>query len=191
MQIYGVFVVWLQYVQAISFYRYINIIHIIKDSLMNEAHIHLILNHFPIILPMIAILARLSAFVFKSESLKRFALILLVLGAIASFAAMQSGEKAEEIIENMSFFSEQYLEAHEEAAETYAIFSYIVGGLSLVALWAEITKKKFRVYLTEITMALCIMSLYFAQKTGNTGGQIRHEEIRQGFVVPQGAEKED
>lgn len=157
---------------------------------MNEAHIHLIINHFPIIIPIIAILARLSAFALKSESLKRFALILLVIGAITSFAAMQSGEKAEEIIENLSFFSETHLEAHEEAAETFAIFSYVIGAFAAIALWAEFTKKKFALYITEITFALCIVSLFFAQKTGNTGGEIRHEEIRKGFEVPQGAEEE-
>jgi hypothetical protein len=98
---------------------------------------------------------------------------------------MQSGERAEEMIESTVFFSETHIEAHEEAAETFAIFSYVIAVLAIVSLWADFTKKSFAMILTEITLGLCIVSLYFAQKTGTTGGEIRHEEIRPGFVVPE------
>jgi uncharacterized membrane protein len=151
---------------------------------MNDAHIHLLVNHLPIILPMIAIIARITAFFLKSDSLKKFALILLIISGVCSFMAMQSGERAEEMIEQTAFFSESYVHEHEEAAEVYAIFSYIIAVFAMIALWAETTKKTFALLLTEITLGLCIVSMYFAQKTGSTGGEIRHEEIRQGFVVP-------
>ena len=70
---------------------------------MNDAHIHLLVNHLPIILPMIAIIARISAFFFKSDALKQFALILLIISGVFSFMAMQSGERAEEMIEHTAF----------------------------------------------------------------------------------------
>lgn len=151
---------------------------------MNEAHVHLLVNHLPIILPMIAILARITAFFLKTDALKQFALILLVLSGIFSFVSMQSGERAEEMIEQTVFFSETHVHEHEEAAELYAIFSYIIAGFAALSLWADVTKKSFALILTEITIGLCIISMYFAQKTGSTGGEIRHEEIRPGFVVP-------
>jgi uncharacterized membrane protein len=157
---------------------------------MNDAHIHLLVNHLPIILPMIAIIARISAFFFKSDALKQFALILLIISGVFSFMAMQSGERAEEMIEHTAFFSETYVHEHEEAAEVYAIFSYVIAAFAAIALWAEITKKKFALILTEITLGLCIVSMYFAQKTGSTGGEIRHEEIRPGFVVPNAEDHE-
>jgi hypothetical protein len=60
----------------------------------------------------------------------------------------------------------------------------VIAAFAAIALWAEITKKKFALILTEITLGLCIVSMYFGQKTGSTGGEIRHEEIRPSFVVP-------
>lgn len=151
---------------------------------MNDAHIHLLVNHLPIIIPMIAIIARISAFFLKSDALKQFAMILLIVSGVFSFMAMQSGERAEEMIEQTAFFSESYVHEHEEAAEVYAICTYIIATLAAIALWADFTKKKFALLLTEITLGLCIISMYFAQKTGSTGGEIRHEEIRQGFIAP-------
>lgn len=152
---------------------------------MNDAHIHLLVNHLPIILPMIAIIARITAFFLDSDALKRFAMIMLILSGIFAFASMQSGEKAEEMLESTVFFTESYIEAHEEAAETYAIFTYVIAGMAIISLWADFTKKSFAMILSEITLGLCIVSMYFAQKTGTTGGEIRHEEIRPGFVVPE------
>ncbi|MFM7158686.1 MAG: hypothetical protein ACKO2H_10260 [Bacteroidota bacterium] len=152
---------------------------------MNDAHIHLVINHLPIILPIIAIIARISAFFLDSDALKRFAMIILILSGICAFASMQSGERAEEMLEPTVFFTESHIEAHEEAAETYAIFSYVIAVMAIISLWADIARKSFAMILTEITLGLCIISLYFAQKTGTTGGQIRHEEIRPGFVVPE------
>lgn len=152
---------------------------------MNDAHIHLLVNHLPIILPMIAIIARITAFFLDSDALKRFAMIMLILSGIFAFASMQSGEKAEEMLESTVFFTESYIEAHEEAAETYAIFTYVIAIMAIISLWADFTKKSFAMILSEITLGLCIVSMYFAQKTGTTGGEIRHEEIRPGFVVPE------
>ena len=152
---------------------------------MNDAHIHLLVNHLPIMLPMIAIIARITAFFLDSDALKRFAMIMLILSGIFAFASMQSGEKAEEMLESTVFFTESYIEAHEEAAETYAIFTYVIAGMAIISLWADFTKKSFAMILSEITLGLCIVSMYFAQKTGTTGGEIRHEEIRPGFVVPE------
>lgn len=152
---------------------------------MNDAHIHLLVNHLPIILPMMAIIARITAFFLDSDALKRFAMIMLILSGIFAFASMQSGEKAEEMLESTVFFTESYIEAHEEAAETYAIFTYVIAGMAIISLWADFTKKSFAMILSEITLGLCIVSMYFAQKTGTTGGEIRHEEIRPGFVVPE------
>jgi len=152
---------------------------------MNDAHIHLLVNHLPIILPMIAVIARIVAFFMDSDALKRFAMIILILSGICAFASMQSGERAEEVIESTVFFSETHIEAHEEAAETFAIFSYVIAAMAIVSLWADFKKKSFAVIMTEITLGLCIVSFYFAQKTGTTGGEIRHEEIRKGFVAPE------
>ncbi|MFN5006495.1 MAG: hypothetical protein ACK5GO_03260 [Ignavibacteria bacterium] len=157
----------------------------LNESLMNDAHIHLLVNHLPIILPMIAVIARIVAFFMDSDALKRFAMIILILSGICAFASMQSGERAEEMIESTVFFSETHIEAHEEAAETFAIFSYVIAVMAIVSLWADFKKKSFAVIMTEITLGLCIVSFYFAQKTGTTGGEIRHEEIRKGFVAPE------
>ncbi len=145
---------------------------------MNAAHIHLMINHFPIILPFIAIITRIIAHVIKSDSMRRYALGILIVGAITSFIAMQSGERAEEIVEELPGISETYIHNHEESAEIFSVITYIAGGIACIALWADIRRKSYAQVIIEIAIVLSVVSLFYAQKTGTSGGEIRHEEIR-------------
>lgn len=146
---------------------------------MNGAHFHLLVNHFPIIVPIIGLLVLLFGLYFKSEAVKRTAYLLFVLGSIFSILAMASGEEAEEIVEERVEVSETYIESHEEAAETFAILSYLLGVFSLFGLWASIKQKSFANIVSIVTIIVALVALFFAQKTGTTGGEIRHSEIRE------------
>ena len=110
---------------------------------MNQAHWHLVLNHLPIIIPMIGLLVLIGGFVFRSETVKRTSFFIFILGALCTIPAFATGEGAEEIVEDLAGVDERLIKIHEEAAETFAILSYILGGLSLVGLLGELETKVF------------------------------------------------
>lgn len=150
---------------------------------MNDAHLHLVFNHFPIIIPIIGLLVMVTGFVFKSEVIKKTALGLFILGALFTLPAFGTGEDAEEVIENLPGIEEKYIEAHEEAAETFAYLSYGLGFLSLFGFWANWKGKSYSNLLSVIVVLFAVVVLFFARETGTTGGEIRHPEIREGFAV--------
>lgn len=154
---------------------------------MNSAHLHLIFNHLPIIIPIIGFLVMITGFIFKSGIVKRTAFGLFILGALFTLPAFGTGEDAEDIIENLPGVEEKYIEAHEEAAERFAYLSYGLGVLSLIGLWVNWKEKSFSNWLAIIVLIFAVVVLVFAKETGTTGGEIRHPEIREGFVV----DKED
>ena len=158
---------------------------------MNGAHWHLVVNHLPIIFPMVGAIVMIVGLVSKSEAVKRTSLMIFVLGALASVAAMSTGEGAEEVVENIAGVTENYIKTHEEAAETFALLSYVLGGISLVGLWASFKQKTFSSILTLSTLTLSFVVLYFAKQTGTTGGEIRHTEIRTGTTLPAAVEGDD
>ncbi|MFT6036196.1 MAG: hypothetical protein ACI9XJ_001774, partial [Marivirga sp.] len=88
------------------------------------------------------------------------------------------GEEAEEVVENITGIDEQIIKVHEEAAETFAILLYILGGVSLIGLWANWKEKSFSNPVAIATIIFAVVVLFFAQQTGTTGGEIRHTEIR-------------
>jgi uncharacterized membrane protein len=151
---------------------------------MNPAHLHLIFNHFPIIIPIIGFLVMLVGFAIRSELLKRTALGLFILGALFTLPAFGTGEDAEELIENIPGIEEKYIESHEEAAEIFAYLSYGLGVFSLIGFWANWKQKPLANSISVAVLLLAVVVLFFAKEAGTTGGEIRHPEIREGFVAP-------
>ena len=145
---------------------------------MNAAHFHLVVNHLPIIFPIVGIIVMITGLIFKSDAVKRTAFLLFIIGSLSSIAAMTSGEGAEDVVENISGITENYIESHEESAEFFSILTYILGGLSLFGLWASIKQKTFSKYVIMAILIFAFVVIYFGKETGTTGGEIRHTEIR-------------
>lgn len=157
---------------------------------MNGAHFHLVVNHLPIIFPLVGLIVLFSGIFSKSEAVKRTAYLIFVLAAIAAAVSMSSGEEAEEVVEHLSGISENYIETHEEAAETFALLCYISGALAIAGFWASYTGKKFANTIAVVIAAFTLIVLFFAKQTGTTGGEIRHTEIREG-AAPLSTNKEE
>jgi uncharacterized membrane protein len=151
---------------------------------MNGAHWHLVVNHLPIIFPIVGVIVMITGLISKSEAVKRTAFMIFTLGALTAIAAMNTGEGAEEVVVKINGVTENYIETHEETAETFAILSYILGGISLLGLWASFKEKSFSSIISIATLIFAFLVLFFAKQTGTTGGEIRHTEIRSGNSIP-------
>lgn len=158
---------------------------------MNAAHFHLVVNHLPIIFPMVGVLVLIVGLAFKSQAVKRTAYIIFVVGALTSVVAMNSGENAEEFVEKTPGFDEVYIERHEESAELFAALSYVLAGLSLIALWTDVKNIKGSNVAGFVVLGASLIAIYFAKDAGTTGGEIRHTEIRSGANVFQDNHDDD
>lgn len=145
---------------------------------MNGAHWHLVVNHLPIVFPIAGLVVILTGLISKSEAVKRTAYLIFIIGALSALAAMATGDGAEEVAEKITVVSKEYIESHEETAETFALLSYILGGFSVFGLWSSFKQKSFNMIVTGITVIFALVVLFFAKQTGTTGGEIRHTEIR-------------
>jgi uncharacterized membrane protein len=150
---------------------------------MNDAHIHLVLNHLPVLLGPIGLLTMTAGFIVRSEVLKRSAYCLFMAGAIFAILAYLSGEGAEEIIENIDAFSEQYINKHEQAAYTFSIVAYLNGVLSSIGIWLNWKRKSMSNTIGITVMILSLTQTYYAKQAATTGGEIRHTEIRTNATI--------
>jgi uncharacterized membrane protein len=151
---------------------------------MNGAHWHLVVNHLPIIFPIVGVVVMITGLISKSEAVKRTALMIFIIGALTAIAAMNTGEGAEDVVEKINGVTENYIESHEELAERFAILTYILGGLSLLGLWASFKQKTFSSIIVIAILAFALVVLFFAKETGTSGGEIRHTEIRSENSIP-------
>ncbi len=149
---------------------------------MNDAHLHLIINHFPIVGMIIGVSILASGFLFKSSDVRKTGLVILVISSLATFAAVYTGEGAEDMVEEI-VGNEDYIHRHEETAERFALISYAAGILALAAFVSILKNHKMGRILSVAALIVATIAAAMSKEVGTTGGEIRHTEIREnGFI---------
>ena len=149
----------------------------------SATHLHLMINHFPLFGAAIAMVVLAWALLARSRDLTRAGLILTLVCGIGGFVAKQSGEGAERQVEDLPWFNKDLFEEHEEAADWAWVTLAVAGVAAAVTLFRMRGGKQARLE-TGITLVLLTVGFAATAKTALAGGQIRHEEIRPGFVFP-------
>jgi uncharacterized membrane protein len=148
---------------------------------MSSVHFHLLLNHFPVIGTLIVIGLLAVAILRRSNDVAKASLALLAALGVISVLVFLTGEPAEETIENLPGFSEAVTEKHEEFALAATIALASIGAFSL----ATLTVFRKREIPRWLTLGVFMLSLVGGAMMGYTamlGGQVRHTEVRTGFV---------
>lgn len=162
---------------------------------MDKVHLHLLFNHLPVIVPIVGLLVMIGGMIVKSDIVKRTSFLIFIVGALWTFPTMFTGDGAEDLVENLPGVSGAIIHEHEEKAETFALLSYGLGVLSIAGVWANLKKHSFAGILSVIVLCYAGVMMFFAKQTSTSGGEIRHPEIRSGFVMPaseeSGEEEED
>ena len=157
---------------------------------MSLVHLHLLLNHIPVVGILFALIAFATAIVLRETVSIRFALAFTVALAIITGAVYLTGEPAEEAVERVAGVSESLIEAHEDAAKMATVAMSVLGALSLAALFAFGNRRMPRwVGATGLAGTLLVSALL--GWTANIGGQIRHTEIRSAGLEQHGASDDD
>ena len=76
---------------------------------MNWAHVHLMLNHIPVVGIGFAILLLAVAVVRRSHELTNVALVFVILVSLWAIPAYLTGEPAEEVVEDLPGVSEELI----------------------------------------------------------------------------------
>ncbi|MCW2120035.1 hypothetical protein [Flavobacterium sp. 7A] len=157
---------------------------------MNDAHLHLMVNHFPIVGLIFGFGILISGLYFRNNGIKNTAYSVFLVAAIAAFLSMYTGEGAEELVEDMPSIGHQIIHEHEEYAEKLALILYAMGLLSVYGFYLNIKTHTRARLISIIVLVIAGIALVFALKTGETGGEVRHTEIRETSVKIIPIEKE-
>lgn len=145
-------------------------------------HMHLVLNHFPVAGLFICLFVLGYGFLKNSDEVKVLALWAFTAIAILTLGAYFTGESAEELVEHMPGVTKAMIESHEDAGTVALIFIEIIGVLSVVGLVLHRKNKILNANLLKGICALSVIAAVLVGYTANLGGQIRHTEIRAGYI---------
>lgn len=145
---------------------------------MNLVHLHLILNHLPVVGMLIAAATLGFGIFLKSGSAHRVGLWLVAVAAVLALPAYLTGEPAEDAAENFPGVSEALIEPHEDAAGVALALSLAAGLVAVPAALMLRANCPLAAKATWLAFALAVAASGTMAYTAALGGQIRHPEIR-------------
>lgn len=146
--------------------------------MINWAHVHLMINHFPVVGVLGAILLLAYACVRKSEEVKMVSLGVFVLIALITIPVFFTGEAAEDAVKKLPGVTEASIGRHEEMAEYAITLMEILGVACLAGLFLIRKSGAAPKWLLMIVFVLSLITAAVVGFTANLGGLIRHTEIR-------------
>jgi hypothetical protein len=150
---------------------------------MNLAHVHLLLNHLPIIGSLVTLVLFIISLAANQDDLKQASLALFCFTALFAIPTYISGSGAADTIKDSPDVSMAMIEAHQGAALVAFLVQEMTGAVSLLALWrfSRTAKNPWlsrpaRLNLLAV-LVLAVATAALMAVAGNTGGDIRHAEI--------------
>lgn len=144
---------------------------------MNFAHLHLIMNHVPLIGIPVALAFLAHGLWTQNASTQKFSLLVLFGLAVMVLPVYLTGEPAEEVVEHLPGVAESFIEAHEDAAKFSLILTLAAGAFAFLALWFQRDESRRRL-VNFGTMGIAIVAVLSLAYTANLGGKVRHTELR-------------
>ena len=154
------------------------------DTLFSPAHLHVALNHVPIIGLSVACLPVLIGIVFHSRGALASGLLAVILCVCTMPAVMQTGGGAYDAFMDGSIqpglddAGKTALRQHAHRANITAPLVYAAGILALLALLALIKFPSQAAWIGWAVLLGCTISIGLSVWTAEAGGWIRHPEFR-------------
>jgi len=144
---------------------------------IDAAHVHLMLNHVPVIGAPLLLLLLGIGLLRGSRELVTVSLVLVVGLVLATGLVYLTGEPAEELVEHAPWFRDSLVETHEEQAMVGLVAMLVTGALAGVAI-ALRNRLGSGTWLPRVVWGGLALSTALLGWVGWSGGQIRHDELR-------------
>ena len=145
---------------------------------MSVVHLHLLLNHIPILGTLFGLLLLLYGLVRKSDEIKKASFGSFIIIAIITIPAYGSGLAATNIVEGLPDVSKILIEQHQRAALLTLVTIEILGAVALLNLWLSRRSAHTKKWLVFLVLMLAVLASGLGMWTGSLGGQVRHTEVR-------------
>ena len=160
------------------------------ETLFTPAHLHLAINHVPIIGLSVACLPVLIGILFHSRGALASGLLAVILCAGTMPLIMETGEGAQEsfvdgsIEPGMDLPGKAAFREHSHRAKATAPVVYAAGILAAVALLALIRYPRQAAWIGWAVLLGSALSISLSIWTAEAGGRIRHTEFRPAEKTP-------
>ena len=144
---------------------------------ITPAHLHVLLNHIPIIWLPLVLLFLLWGVARREDAVVRAALIGTVLLAGGTWLVDYTGDGAKDDIRHLAWANKEVITAHEDAGDQAEMAAIATGVVALATLVLARGGRGFRRALVWAVIVLLVVSSGLVARAGWRGGKIRHDEF--------------
>jgi uncharacterized membrane protein len=149
---------------------------------LNMAHLHLLLNHFPILGSIFILVMFAIALIFRNTFLQKVSLWFLVAIALLTALTYFTGGRAVDAVEGLSTTSMAMVELHENAARIGLILMFFTGLIAVGSLFLFWRRAKLPNVVLALILIVLLLNTGVFVYVGYLGGQITHPEIRNATI---------
>ena len=153
---------------------------------MNGAYLHLLVNHFPVVLSVVGTAILLLALLTRRRDLWRYATLTLAFAGVAAIVAMLTGDAAADVMRKSWFVTRATIHAHEEAGDLAMWVAIVMGLAAAYALWRSarrgVSATGVRIdsleapgWLRALVLLLALAGTGAMARAAFLGGKIVHE----------------
>ncbi len=149
------------------------------EHMHQPEYVHVLINPSPLWGMIMGAGLLLAAIVFRSEALRKAALVVLILIGTATWAVVLYGQRGYDRVYSMSNpDAQQWLDVHMARAEQTQYVFYVTALLALLALMVR--QERVRKGLTVAAFLFSVGCVGLGGWISQAGGQVRHSEFRDG-----------
>jgi uncharacterized membrane protein len=145
--------------------------------MMSWPYVHLLINHFPVVLSIAALAAALLALVLRRRGLWLTAMASLTVAGLFIYPVFLTGNQADHALNDPWYIKHGTIEAHDAAA-TWALWGILIVGVFAAYSWWRSLKRPAEGIPGWVRAGVVIGSLFavsLVARTAYLGGKIIHE----------------
>jgi hypothetical protein len=145
---------------------------------MNWPYIHIMINHFPIILSVVGCAVLLLALVVRQRAVWLYALATLTLAGLSIYPVYFTGDEAGDAVQHTWYVVRSAVQEHDAAAGFALASVLIMGAVSAYTWWRMVKREPGMlppVWLRTVLAVITVWALSVVIRTAYLGGLIVHE----------------
>jgi len=145
---------------------------------MNWPYIHILINHFPIVLTVGGSAVLLLALIVRQRVVWLYAVATLTLAGLSIYPVFFTGDRAADAVEHTWYIVRTMVEEHDASAGWALPIVLLTGAASAYAWWRMVRREVTGlppVWLRAVVSVLAVFGLSVVIRTAYLGGKIVHD----------------
>lgn len=140
-------------------------------------YIHLLINHFPVVLATAGLVAVILAMILRRRGLWLYAMGTLAAAGVTVYPVRFTGDEADHALNDPWYIAKGAIDAHDNASLWAMICLLLVGALSAYGLWRALKRpqEEIPVWLRAAVLIGALFGSATVARTAYLGGKIIHE----------------